>query len=224
LAFGVAAATQAAFAVILLLLRIRGSGHVPAQDSRIRAGFRHLRTDPAIVAILLGSAAVGIGADPVITLTPSIAENLGAGPTLVGALASAFGVGAGAAFVVLGRLRGRFGGPRLATAGLLLMAAGLAGLAGSPAPVPALASMAVAGSGMTLSLTGFTTLLQQRSPEHLRGRLMALWSVAFLGSRPLAAGFNGAVADLVSTAVALALAVAILLIVAWLARPSRTDP
>lgn len=224
LAFGVATAAHAAFAVILLLLPIRGSGHVPAKDTRIRAGLRHVRTDPAIMAILLGSAAVGIGADPVITLTPSIAENLGAGPTLVGALASSFGAGAGAAFVVLGRLRGRFGMPRLATAGLLLMAAGLAGLAVSPAPAPALASMAVAGAGMTLSLTGFSTLLQQRSPEHLRGRLMALWSVAFVGSRPLAAGLNGAVADLLSAAVALAVVVAILLLVTWLARPSRTEP
>jgi MFS family permease len=225
LAFAVAAAGQLVFAVILVLLRIRDEKErVVPKDPRIRAGVQHLRTDPAIAAVLVGTAAVGIGADPVITLTPSIAEDLGAGANLVGALASAFGVGAAVAFLVLGWLRRRLGLPRLSTFGLLMLATGLACLAVSPGPVPALAALGIAGAGMTFSLTALTTLIQERSPEHLRGRLMALWSVAFLGSRPLAAGVNGAVADATSVTVALAIVVATLLVAAWYARPSRVHP
>lgn len=223
-AFGFATACQVVFACILVLLRIQDPARDQSKDSRIRAGVNQLRTDPAIAALLLGTAMVGIGTDPAITLAPSIAQNLGGGTSLVGTIASAFGVGAAAAFPILAWFRRRLGSPRLATVGLFLLAAGLAALAISPTPTFALASIGVAGTGMTFSLTSFTTLIQQRSPEDLRGRIMALWSVAFLGSRPLAAAVNGTVADLGSTTLALFLAVAALLVGAWFSRPSRTDP
>lgn len=223
LAFGVAAASQLAFVVVLVVLRIREVAGSRAKDSSIRAGLRHLRSDPTIALLLLGAATVGIGTDPVLTLAPSIADDLGAGREFVGALSSSFGIGAASAFLVLGWCRRRLGLARLGSGGLLLLAAGLGTLAVSSHPVPALLSVGVAGVGMTLSLTGFTTLLQQRAPEHLRGRVMALWSIAFLGSRPLAAAGNGLVADMASTTVALACVTALMVAGAWLARPSRVD-
>ena len=52
---------------------------------------------------------------------------------------------------------------------------------------------------------------------------MALWSVAYLGSRPLAASGSGAVTDLLGVEIAL-LAVSLLLLYgATLVRPSRTE-
>jgi hypothetical protein len=35
-------------------------------------------------------------------------------------------------------------------------------------------------------------------PDPLRGRVLALWGVAFLGTRPISATIDGAIADLVS--------------------------
>lgn len=220
LAFGVAAASHVVFVVVLLRLQA-DTGRMAPKDTSIRAGVRHLRTDPAIGALLLGTVAVGVGADPVITLTPSIAESLGAGSQLVGALASSFGVGAASAFLVLGRCRRRFGSPRLTVGGLLLMAGGLTGLSLGSHPSAALLSIGVAGVGMTFALTSLTTQIQQRSPDELRGRIMALWAVAFLGSRPVAAAVNGVTADLVSVDIALLVVVAMVLLGAWLARPAR---
>jgi hypothetical protein len=43
-------------------------------------------------------------------------------------------------------------------------------------------------------------------PEELRARVMALWSVALLGVRPLAALVDGALADLTSVSTALVVA------------------
>jgi len=51
------------------------------------------------------------------------------------------------------------------------------------------------GVGFVLALTGFTSVVQRRTPDALRGRVMALWTVAFLGNRPIAALIDGAVAD-----------------------------
>jgi len=221
LTFGVAAASNITFAAILILLPIRDRTGARTADTRIRAALRHVRMNASIARILVGSTAAGIGADPVITLTPSIAQDLGSGPPLVGALASAFGAGALVIFAALGLIRRRLGLGRMAVAGLVVMAAGLAGLAASQVPVAAIASLGLAGTGMTLAVTALTTLLQERSPDSLRGRLMAMWSVAFLGSRPLAAAMNGAVADLASPGVALALVVLILLAAAYCTRSSR---
>ena len=36
-------------------------------------------------------------------------------------------------------------------------------------------------------MTGLSTVVQERAPEELRGRIMALWLVGFVGSRPIAA-------------------------------------
>ncbi len=43
------------------------------------------------------------------------------------------------------------------------------------------ALLGVAGLGYFLAMTSLTTLLQMSIPEHLRGRIMALWGVCFLG-------------------------------------------
>jgi hypothetical protein len=113
---------------------------------------------------------------------------------LVGLITSAFGVGAILGFVVQpaptphrtgalgharpGRARGRSRAPRPRDRASV-----------------AVGTMLVAGTGMTLSLTAFTTAIQQRVPDALRGRIMALWSIAFLGSRPLAAALSGVLSD-----------------------------
>ena len=51
---------------------------------------------------------------------------------------------------------------------------------------------------------------------------MALWSIAFLGSRPVAAALSGALSDAFSEGVALLTATAIILIGAAVSRPSLT--
>lgn len=220
-AFAVAAASNLAFAVLVMVLAIPNVERSPASDGSVRAGFRHIRGDGAVLALLLGACTVGIGADPVITLSPPIADALGGGSRLVGWLASAFGIGAVLAFPLLGWLRRRAGLPRMASGGLLVMAAGLGLLALAPVAWLALGAMGIAGVGITLAVTSLSTQLQQRSPEHLRGRIMAVWLIAFLGSRPLAAGVNGGIADVVSPAAALTVVVAVLVGGAWLVRPAR---
>jgi MFS family permease len=220
-AFAFAAATNLVFALILVPLRIQPRTIDRGGDRRVRAGVRYLREDRAIVLLLLGVAAIGVGADPVITLTPALASDLGEGSRLVGTLASSFGVGAGLAFVVLSVLRRRLGLARLGTLGLGAMSVGLLATAASPGPLAAIATLAVAGAGMTWSLTSLSTQLQERLPEELRGRVMALWSVAFLGSRPVAAAVNGAVADVTTPALAFAMVAAIVAVGAWWCRPAR---
>lgn len=222
--FAVSAALSLAFTVIVAVIHIREVPRRRVTDTSVRAGWRHLRADASLSALMLGVVTIGLGADPVITLTPAIADQLGQGSGFVGTLASSFGIGAGLGFLVLSRMQVWFGLPRLGVTGLLTLAFGMGMAAAAPLPSLAIAAFSIAGVGMAFALTSLTTLIQQQVPEELRGRIMALWGVAFLGSRPIAAGITGAITDATSVTLALAVVAIALVLGALCVRPHRVNP
>jgi predicted MFS family arabinose efflux permease len=163
---------------------------------------RPKRADPTLVVLLVGVMALGFGSDPVLTLTPALASKLSAPATdtagLVGILISAFGAGAVAGTLLVARLRVRWGQVRVSIGGLVLLAVGMVGLALATSTWLAVAALVLGGAGFLFGVTGLTTAIHLRIQEEFRGRIMALWGVAFLGSRPVAAFIDGVVADLIS--------------------------
>lgn len=202
-AFGINTITYVPLLAALLVIRPRSSSVPSGADHSLMAGLRHVLADKPSALLLVGVAALGFTSDPVNTLTPGLSDLLGSGETLVGALVAAFGIGAALMTVGAGRLRRRFGQPTLAAAGLAVLGLGIASLGAATAPAFALVALVVAGTGFLLAITGLTTMLQRRVPDHLRSRIMALWGVAFLGSRPLAAALDGALADAAGVRVAI---------------------
>jgi MFS family permease len=157
--------------------------------------------DPRLAAFLCIIAAVNLATDPATTLGPAfVSEVLDAEDSLAGVLVGAFGAGAVlAAFSVGHRLRGT--SAQLATT---LALAGLGGAAFALAPnLPiAVAALVVMGFGYLATNTGATTRLQLGVAEAERGRIMALWSIAFLGIRPIGSLVDGAIAASVGIRVA----------------------
>ena len=184
-------------------------------DGSVREGLRYVRNEPALYVLLIGVTALGFGTDPVNTLTPAMAELLGGDEGLVGWLVSAFGIGAAGTAFCVGAIRRRVSLGRLGVVGLAILSAGLFAFSTSPSAVTAFASLVLAGVGFLLALTALTTELQRRVPEPLLGRVMALWAVAFLGSRPLAALLDGALGDLVGPRAAAAVAGVLTAGAAW---------
>ena len=221
-AYGFAVASNLLFALALMGINIQESPpKKPGPDSSVAAGLRYVAQQPVLRAALLGAIAIGIGADPVITLTPAIADLLVADATAVGLMASGFGVGAGLAFPTLSYLRRILGLEWLGFSGLVLLGSGLLALAMAPTTSIAIGTLLAAGIGMTYAMTSYSTIIQARVPEEFRGRIMALWGVAFLGSRPLSAAVSGGVADLPSPGFALSLVTLSCYLGAVIARPSR---
>ena len=220
--FAVSAALHLVFTIFLVLVRFPS----PPQrrigaDYRVRTAVRYVFGDRPLLLALIAVATVGIASDPSITLTPSMADELGGGTRLVGILSAAFGVGAAVGMVMLALMRGRMVSERVSTIGMAGLAAGCAVLAIGTTPTVAIAGFAIAGLGFGWAMTGLSTVVQERAPEELRGRIMALWLVGFLGSRPIAAALLGGTADLVSVHAAFAVAAALSAIVALLCRPSN---
>jgi MFS family permease len=192
----------AALIGVLVAIRPRSAQEPASGDPSVAAGLRWVRADRRAVVLLGSMVAIGFASDPINTLTPPIAELVGEGDGLVGLMVAAFGAGAVAAAFLVDRLRKRSGREHSGTIGLGVLAGAIALFAFSETAVHALAAMVLAGAGFLVAITSVTTQLQQRVPDPLRGRVLALWGVAFLGTRPISAGIDGAIADLVSPRVA----------------------
>lgn len=215
-AFAVNAASYVPLLVVLVIIRPRPLQRRLGADTSIGAGLRYVRTHGDLALLLIAVAGLGFTADPVNTLTPGMAAELGGGAGLVSAFVAAFGTGAAVMALFGSRLRDALGLVRGAAAGLVVLSSGMLAFALAPVAGAAVAALFVAGAGFLTATTSLTTLLQQRVPEDLRGRIMALWGVAFLGSRPVAAALDGTVADLAGVRIGVAVVAVCALAAAWL--------
>ena len=190
-------------------------GGAAGEDSSVWAGLRLARTDPLVGTVMLATIGVGIAADPVITLAPAMAESVGGGAALVGGIGSAFGAGGTLASFGVSWLRERVGPRRQGVVGLVALGVGMA-LAGiAPVAWLMLLGVAVAGAGFLHAATTLNSTLQLHVEDDVRGRVMALWGMGFLGVRPAAAFVDGVVADLASVEVAVLVSLAVALLAAW---------
>ncbi len=195
-AIGLNSLSYLALAGALLFVHPRPQPPRPAQPPRFRDSLRLLRERRHLLFLIVAVASVSFTMDPVTTLTPAYATRIFHHPDpWAGALIGAFGAGA-----VLASLLPFRGGlreiRRMIPPMLGLMAAGMAAFALVPAFGVAFAVLAVSGFGYLAGQTRATTLLQLEVEDRERGRIMAVWSVAFLGSRPLASLIDGGLAGL----------------------------
>jgi MFS family permease len=66
-------------------------------------------------------------------------------------------------------------------------------------PVPAAFLLFVAGFGIILFFSIGNSIVQTQSPDHLRGRLMAIWALAFGGGMPIGSFWMGLLASRTSS-------------------------
>lgn len=224
-AFVIAAVSHLVFVVLLLVAALPpGTGRPREGDLSVRAALVHVRGDRTLVLLLLVVAATGFAAEPSITLVPAFAAALGGDSELVGQLTGAFGLGSVVGYVAYVRMSHHLlQQPRLAQLGLFLMTAGTLLLAFVRAPLAGLVLFGVVGSGFMIANTAATTLIQERVPAALRGRVMALWFMGFIGSRPFAALMDGHLADAYGLAVPLLVTVGLLILLMLAFRPRGLD-
>ena len=204
-----AAAFLIAFAALLSLDpgRLQAAEPVPRRPGQLREGLRYVRSRPALLVPLAAMAVVGTLAFNFPVLLPLMARfTFDAGAGTFGALAAAMGAGA-----VLGALvnAGR-GKPSLRDLGTLALAFGLLTAALAAAPTLPLALAALVGVGAASAAFAATTnsLLQLAAAPHTRGRVMAMFSVVYLGSTPLGGPIAGWVAEHAGARAGFALAAA----------------
>jgi MFS family permease len=191
-AFAVNALSYVALIVGVAVVRPRPVEGAGGGSARLRDSLAMLRREPRLAAYLLIVMLVGFASDPINTLAPAYAEAFGRPDTDAGFIIGVFGAGAVTAAIVLaGRVAGS---PRRLAVTLTMLGAGVVAFSLTPWLAPGLAILFVAGFGYLASNTSATSRLQLEVAESHRGRVMALWTVAFLGLRPVASLVDGAVA------------------------------
>jgi MFS family permease len=179
----------------VLVVRPAARTRASRGEARLRESVKLLRERPQLIAFLLVVAAVGFASDPINTEAPAFARayGLGALDTWTGAIIGFFGAGAvTAAFVLAGRVDSSRRRMRIT---LLLLGSGVIGFALAPWIGLGAVFLFAAGFGYLASNTAATSRLLLDVGEHERGRIMALWSIAFLGLRPAASLMDGAIGD-----------------------------
>lgn len=214
-AFGINALTFLPLIIVLMLIRPREIQRDIDRDRSVRAGFAYVRERTSMLWIVLATLTVGWAGDPVNTLAPAYADMFGRDETFVGLQVAAFGAGAALMSMFVGVLRRRLDLEATTRTGMVILALGLLGFAIAFHEAIVLLSLFVAGVGFLLGVTTTNSNLQHRLHEDMRGRVMALWSMAFLGSRPIAGLIDGGVADLVSPRVGVLTAIVPLFLGWW---------
>ncbi len=188
--------------------------------AQLREGLRFVRSERTVFALILATALLSLFGFPYVVLMPVFARDVFAvGADGLGFMTGAIGVGALASALGLAALAGR--APRGLLVGWASTMFGLAVAAFAYAPRFPLAVLLLGLSGFTMVLNNAATntLLQGLVPDALRGRVMALWSLVFVGFAPLGAMLEGALAGRIGPRAAVALGgLATALTVLWIWR------
>jgi MFS family permease len=211
------------FAVMFVALlgmdtsKLRAPELVPRAPGAVRAGLAYVRRTPELWIPLGLMAVVGTLGFNFQAILPLLARfTFDGGPGAYAALVSAMGLGA-----IVGAL---VNGARGSVTPLLLVGAalgfGVLSLIAASAPTLALELVVLAplGAATVTLAASVNSALQLASEPSMRGRVMALYSVVFLGSTPIGGPLAGWLAEAIDPRAALVMAGIGALIAGLLAR------
>jgi MFS family permease len=183
----------------LLMMHVPRRAYKAAPGSHLAhiiEGFGFARRTKPIRALLILLGLVSLVAMPYALLMPVFADKiLHGGARGLGILMGATGVGALLGALTLASRTGVRGLGRWVAISCGGFGCFLAMFAWSRVFWLSTALLVPVGFCMMLQMSASNTLIQSMVPDHLRGRVMALYSMMFMGMAPFGAFFGGAMAD-----------------------------
>ncbi len=193
-AFALNAISFLVFTIVIFLVYPRMTRQ--AKPERAWSGVHIAIRRPRILLLLTMVAAVTVADDPVLVLGPSIAHKMHVTSQLPAYFLSALGLG-----TVLGALvqRSRPSTARRTAIPLAVLAISVVIFAAGVSLWVSIAAAVAAGvAGLLTGASAQTLLLQQAGPQNAT-QVMALWAVAWAGSKPIASVADGWLASHMST-------------------------
>jgi MFS family permease len=162
----------------------------------IREGLRYVSADARIRLLLLNVAALSIFGLPVLTLLPVVARQmLGRGAQEYGWMMSAVGGGALVGALSVATFASRMHKGRVLGGAAAVFGLALTSLALARTMAAVLVILVVLGAAMITTTALTNTLLQVLAPDWLRGRVISVYTFAFVGMAPFGSLFGGIVAE-----------------------------
>ena len=211
----------------MLLIRLgsaadRGSVKRKSGSGGVVEGLRLVARTPLMPAILLAVVLTNAAVEALRTLAPTLSSELGL-PDAAGVVIMGNSIGAMLGLVTFGLIEKVLPRRWMLTTAFALQALGAAVVAvGGSLPVLALGALPI-GIGFSLSIPLLSASLQMLSPDDFRSRVMAVFSMAHLGLRPLFALAAGALASAFGGAWSLAVFAVAAAVVAVVIRRLRVE-
>jgi len=205
-------------AVILALLAMQVPSHVRTVRvdtpwTQLKDGLRYVRQHPDLAGLLLQALIFSVFGISYSTILPAYAsDNLGVGAGGFGLLSTVTGLGAVTSAIFIARYGESARRGLWLTIVALLFPFFLILFAWSTHLVPALVTIYVMGIGFLSQFVLINTLLQTRVDDAMRGRVMSLYTLTFLGFAPFGNLAIGALSEAWSISTALTISAIVTLI------------
>ena len=162
----------------------------------LKEGLVYVKNDKTISLILIFLIFICFFGMTYPVLMPIYTKNtFNANAGLLGFLMAATGFGALFSSFVLASKTSLSGLKNTMLAGIILFGCGFLFLSLSKIPVLSIIFAFFLGAGMTASITGTNTILQQLADDNKRGRLMSLYTICYLGSASISNLLAGTVSE-----------------------------
>jgi MFS family permease len=170
------------------------------------SGIKYAKNHLAVAVLLLSVGLISILGTPYTTLMPIYARNiLKVGPKGYGFLLAAGGLGAvlGAFFVApLSRYAKK---QTLIKAGIIILSTFLLIFAFSKSFILSMMALAIVGGSLLAVLSTINTSLQTSVPNEIRGRIMSLYVLMYLGLMPFGSLIFGSLAHILTSPIAISI-------------------
>lgn len=193
------------FLMFLALWRIpsdagRIYGHAREVGS-IGDGIRFARRNRTVGTLIRGIGTISLFGLPVIWLSPLMAERVFGRAEANGYILSALGVGAVLGAFAAGSLASRR--PSVGVVSFFAFALSLGAFSAVRVPWLSLVLVGIFGAAYMGAAVVINSLVQLATPDRLRGRVMSLYMIAWLGLLPIGAVLGGGAAEIAGAHVAL---------------------
>lgn len=197
--FAIDAVSYLAVIASLLAMRLTRVPRAPTTTrvvEELRDGFRYVRGFAPIGSALLLLALVSTMGMPYSVLMPVFAAQVLHGDAhTLGFLLTASGCGALAGALYLASRRSVLGLGRVIMVATITFGVSLVAFALSHWLAVSLLILPVVGAGFMVQMASTNTVIQTVVEERFRGRVMAFYAMAFLGSAPIGSLLSGALAE-----------------------------
>jgi len=167
------------------------------------AAVRYVRNSPAILTLLVRTGIILFFSSSLFALLPSVARSVDERAIGYGLLLGCFGAGAIGGALLMQTLRARFSTEMIVSAGVVILGAAIVTITRLHRLSTLALVILVGGAAWVLFISLINALVQNFAPDWVRARVLAIFTLVYMGSFALGSAVWGGVAQHQSVRLAL---------------------
>jgi MFS family permease len=167
------------------------------------AAVRYVRNSPAILTVLVRTGIILFFSSSLFALLPSVARSVDERAIGYGLLLGCFGVGAIGGALLMQTLRARFSTEMIVSAGVVILGTAILTITRLHRLTTLALVILVSGAAWVLFISLINALVQNLAPDWVRARVLAIFTLVYMGSFALGSAVWGGVAQHQSVRLAL---------------------